>query len=46
MRAINPAQIQVSITGGGYARRYEKAILIAFFRKDKCTNDAIPYIGI
>jgi len=24
----------------------DKAILIAFFRKDKCTNDAIPYIGI
>lgn len=24
----------------------DKAILIAFFRKDKCTNDTIPYIGI
>jgi len=24
----------------------DKAILIAFLRKDKCINDAIPYIGI
>ena len=23
----------------------DKAILIAFFRKDNCTNEAIPYIG-